>query len=71
MTRGRDQLARTIRSFEVLSHHADWRRHAARLQPCQQDAARLDQYTLMIDLMIRAEQSNDSGGDRSLGVVCQ
>ena len=57
MTRGRGQFARTIRTFESLGRDAAKQQHAARLQPYQQEKARLDQYTLAIDRAIAELES--------------
>jgi hypothetical protein len=52
MVRGRGGVAQTMRAFQSISRDADKRNHAARLQPYQQEKARLDEYTLTIDQMI-------------------
>ena len=50
--RGGGDVGKIVRSFQTLGRDADRRNHAARLQPYQQEKARLDQYTLTIDQLI-------------------
>lgn len=52
MMRGGGNLGKFTRSMQAISRDADKRNHAARLQPYQQEKARLDNYTLTVDRLI-------------------
>lgn len=52
MVRGGGDFGKLARSLQGMSRDADKRNHAARLQPYQQEKARLDQYMLTIDRLI-------------------
>jgi hypothetical protein len=52
MMRGGGNLGKFTRGMQSLGRDADKRNHAARLQPYQQEKARLDRYMLGIDQMI-------------------
>jgi hypothetical protein len=52
MMRGGGNLGKFTRGMQSLGRDADRRNHAARLQPYQQEKARLDRYMLGIDQMI-------------------
>jgi hypothetical protein len=52
MMRGGGNLGKFTRGMQSMGRDAERRNHAARLQPYEQEKARLDRYTLGIDQMI-------------------